>query len=154
MIRRAEEKDIGALTKLLFQVQKVHSDGRPDIFKAGKRKYTDEELLRIIGDDGRPIFVYDEDGAVSGYVFCIKQYTSETEQLCRRSTLYIDDLCVDKSRRGQHIGKALYEYVLDYAKKEKFDSVTLNVWALNESAYGFYVKMGLAPLKTMMEKRL
>ena len=42
-IRRAVDADIPALDKLLYQVHKVHSDVRPDIFKAGAKKYTDEE---------------------------------------------------------------------------------------------------------------
>jgi hypothetical protein len=32
--------------------------------------------------------------------------------------------------------------------------VTLNVWRVNPSAEKFYQKMGMEPLKTMMEKRL
>ena len=52
-------------------------------------------------------------------------------------TLYIDDLCVDQSRRGQHIGKRLYEYVVQFAREQKCYNITLNVWACNESAQKF-----------------
>ena len=68
--------------------------------------------------------------------------------------LYIDDLCVDEVRRGQHIGKSLYEYVLNYAKENDFYNVTLNVWSLNESAMKFYEACGLVPQKVGMEKIL
>ena len=34
-------------------------------------------------------------------------------------TLYIDDLCVDEAVRGMHIGSLLYEYVLDYAGRNR-----------------------------------
>ena len=37
-IRRAEVGDIPALDKLLYQVHKVHSDARPDIFRPGAKK--------------------------------------------------------------------------------------------------------------------
>lgn len=36
-IRRAGAKDIPALDKLLYQVCKVHSDARPDLFKPGAK---------------------------------------------------------------------------------------------------------------------
>lgn len=36
-IRKAEKKDIPQIETLLYQVAKVHSDGRPDLFQAGKK---------------------------------------------------------------------------------------------------------------------
>jgi ribosomal protein S18 acetylase RimI-like enzyme len=69
-------------------------------------------------------------------------------------TLYIDDLCVDEQLRGQHIGKRLYEYVVNFAREQKFYNVTLNVWCLNESAINFYKACGLIPQKIGMEKIL
>mgnify|MGYP000706646534 FL=1 len=41
--------------------------------------------------------------------------------------LFIDDLCVDKQARGQHIGESLFEYVKQQAKKLDCYEVTLNV---------------------------
>lgn len=48
--RRAEERDIPRIAELLLQVAKVHADGRPDLFRAGQRKCTDEELKAILRD--------------------------------------------------------------------------------------------------------
>ena len=56
-IRRAKFKDIPQLDRLLFEVHKIHSDIRPDLFTVGEKKYTDEELERIIVDEQKPIFV-------------------------------------------------------------------------------------------------
>ena len=69
-------------------------------------------------------------------------------------TLYIDDLCVDETARGHHIGTALCEFVLDYAKKCGCYHVTLNVWADNPSARKFYEAIGLQMQKIGMEKIL
>ena len=154
MIRRAENKDIDRINELLFQVQKVHSDKRPDIFKAGEKKYTTDELKEIIADDNRPIYVYVENEKILGYSFCIYQIQDETPQLHRRKTLYIDDLCVDGEARGKHIGTLLYDFIVKTAKENECDSITLNVWALNDGAKAFYEKMGLKPLKTTMENIL
>ncbi|WP_310753067.1 GNAT family N-acetyltransferase [Ruminococcus sp.] len=151
MIRRAEIKDIDSLNRLLYQVQTLHAEKRPDIFKLGAKKYTSQELARIIADDMTPIFVYEEEGVVMGYAFCIYQITEENDQLYERKALYIDDLCVDKPYRRKHIGQKLYEYVLETARENGCDSVTLNVWRVNPSAERFYQKMGMQPLKTTME---
>lgn len=154
-IRRAEDKDLQGINKLLYQVLMVHHNGRPDLFKADTKKYTDEELLAIINDDTKPIFVgVDENNQVLGYAFCVFQQHIGDNVLTEIKTLYIDDLCVDENLRGQHIGKQLYEYVLSFAKEQGCYNVTLNVWSCNENARKFYEKCGLVPYKVGMEKIL
>ena len=152
LIRRAVKKDMPGINHLLRQVLMVHHNGRPDLFKANAKKYTDTELEALIQDDRKPIFVcVDEKENVLGYAFCVWQQHINNEILTDIKTLYIDDLCVDETRRGQHIGKKLYEHVLGYARENKFYNVTLNVWSLNESAMKFYEACGLVPQKVGME---
>lgn len=152
IIRRAETKDMPGIDKLLCQVLEVHHKGRPDLFKPNAKKYTDSQLEEIIKDDMRPIFcAVDDSGNVLGYAFCMFQQHIDDNILTDIKTIYIDDLCVDETIRGQHIGKSLYEYVLDFAKKQGCYNVTLNVWACNESAMKFYEKCGLKPQKVGME---
>lgn len=151
-IRRAADRDIPGIHKLLSQVLDVHHAGRPDLFKANARKYTDEELAVILKDDGRPIFAaVEEDGTLLGYAFCIFQQHENDNILTDIRTLYIDDLCVDEERRGQHVGRQLYQHVLAFAKAQGCYNVTLNVWACNESALRFYEACGLKPQKIGME---
>jgi len=152
LIRKATRSDIPGLHRLLEQVLMVHHQGRPDLFKSGARKYTDEELSQLLLDESRPIFAaVDEQGKMLGYAFCVFQQHIGHNIMTDVRTLYIDDLCVDESCRGQHVGKALYEYVLDFARTKGCYNVTLNVWSCNESAMQFYEKMGLKPQKIGME---
>lgn len=154
MIRKAELRDIPALGRLLYEVHKVHSDVRPDLFKAGTRKYTDGQLEEILQSGERPVFVAEQDGQVAGYAFCIpKQFVSDRSMTDVR-TLYIDDLCVDEAAREKHIGTKLYGFVLDFAKRQGYYNVTLNVWADNKAAVKFYEKIGLRIQKIGMEKIL
>ncbi|MGN1084415.1 MAG: GNAT family N-acetyltransferase [Lachnospiraceae bacterium] len=154
-IRRAENKDMNGINKLLLQVLMVHHNGRPDIFKPNAKKYTDAELADILADDTKPVFVaVDEQETVLGYAFCVFQQHLNNNILTDIKTLYIDDLCVDEEKRGMHIGTTLYEYVLDFAKKSGCYNVTLNVWSCNKSAMKFYEKCGLVPQKVGMEKVL
>ena len=152
IIERAKIEDMDGINKLLKQVLMVHHNGRPDLFKADVKKYTDEELAAIIKDDNKPIFVAHSDkGEVIGYAFCVYQQYVNNNILTDVKTLYIDDLCVDENLRGQHVGRQLYEYVLSFAKEEGFYNVTLNVWSCNEGAMKFYEKCGLKPQKVGME---
>lgn len=153
-IRRAVYSDIDGINNLLRQVLEVHHSGRPDLFKGGVKKYTDEQLKEILDDDNRPVFAAVEDGRVLGYAFCIISQKVNDNILTDIKTMYIDDLCVDEKCRGMHIGKSIYEFVLDYAKRIGCYNVTLNVWALNEGAIKFYESCGLKPQKIGMEKIL
>ena len=151
MIRRAREKDIPRLGALLEQVNLVHHRGRPDLFKLGK-KYTDGELAAILTDRKKPILVWtDESDTVCGYAFCVYQQHVGSNLMTDVKTLYIDDLCVDETMRGRHIGKELYDAVLAMARENGCYNVTLNVWSCNESAMRFYEKCGLLPQKVGME---
>ncbi|MBO5746115.1 MAG: GNAT family N-acetyltransferase [Clostridia bacterium] len=154
LIRRATDNDLNKINDLLQQVLTVHHNGRPDLFKKGTKKYTDGELLEIIADDSRPIFVAENNGEVLGYAFCVFQQHLNNNILTDVKTLYIDDLCVDEQKRGLHIGSALYEFVLGFAKQSGCYNVTLNVWTCNQSALKFYEKLGLIPQKIGMEKIL
>ena len=89
-----------------------------------------------------------------GYGFCQMIRHEKDPVMTDRLELYLDDLCVDASTRGTGVGKALYAAIRKYAKARNCHSVSLNVWSCNESAYKFYVNLGLTPRKTYMEELL
>ena len=152
-IRRAEPRDIPAVLQLLRQVNLVHHQGRPDLFRLAT-KYGAEDLSAIFSNDDAPVFVYDEDGAILGHAFCQVQAVQNDRLLCDRKTLYVDDICVDEAARGRGVGKALYTHVRDYARSLGCYNLTLNVWSCNPNALRFYERMGLVPQKVGMEQIL
>ena len=151
-VRRAETKDIARIMELLVQVDMVHHEGRPDLFKGPATKYNEDELNEIIRDDNAPVFVcVNDEGDVLGHAFCIFKQVTDNSVLTDIRTLYIDDICVDEKARGSGAGKALFEYVKSYAKENGFYNITLNVWTCNPGAMKFYENMGLLPQKIGME---
>ena len=154
-VRRAQTDDIPAILELLVQVDMVHHNGRPDLFKGPATKYGAEELAKIITNGVTPVFVCtDEDGKVLGHAFCINKQVTGDRVLTDVKTLYIDDICVDENVRGMHVGAALYDRVVAYATEQGCYNITLNVWTCNPGAMKFYEKMGLVPQKICMEKIL
>ena len=153
MIRKANKGDIQRIIELLHQVNMVHHVLRPDLFKPHTTKYGEQELESMLDDDSKPIFVYD-DGMVLGYAFCQITEVKDHQLLENIKTLYIDDICVDENARGKHVGKALYEYVHDYAQSIGCNNITLNVWEGNDPAWHFYKNMGMQVQKTTMEIKL
>ena len=71
-IRRAGEKDLDMVLKLLSEVLEIHAKIRPDIFISGTTKYNREELKAIFRDEKTPVYVaVDEKDQVMGYAFCM-----------------------------------------------------------------------------------
>ena len=150
-IRFARGQDVPGIIKLLQQVGDVHHRGRPDIFRANAQKYGPSQVLDILGESNTPIFVAVEGEKVLGYGFCMIETYHSHSVMTDRTTLYIDDLCVLEECRGQHIGTAIYQKILDYAKYRGCYNVTLNVWSCNEGAMKFYESLGMKPQKVGME---
>jgi ribosomal protein S18 acetylase RimI-like enzyme len=150
MTRRANKTDIPGIIELLHQVNMVHHVLRPDLFKPNTTKYDEQELEDLLCDDSKPIFVF-EDGKILGHAFCMITEVRDNKLLQDIKTLYIDDICVDEKARGKHVGKALYEHVLAYARSIGCNNITLNVWDGNDPALCFYRNMGMKIQKTTME---
>ena len=153
-IRLANTSDIPGMIRLLQQVGQVHHDIRPDLFRDGAQKYSPSDLEQLLQDDRRPIFVGTEDGRMLGYCFCVREEVKDDPVLRDVKSLYIDDLCVDETIRGKHVGSRLYDHVCAYAKTIGCRSVTLNVWCGNDSAMRFYESRGMKPRKIYMETTL
>ena len=152
-IRRAEVRDIPGMIALLHQVGDIHHNIRPDIFRTGCLKYNEKDLEALLNQEENPIFVAVKGGFVAGYCFCQHREYRDSSALTDRKEVYIDDLCVDESCRGQGIAKKLYDHVLDYSRGRGCAFVTLNVWTGN-SAEEFYRKMGMTPRSITMETKL
>lgn len=151
-IRRAENKDAEKILDLLGQVLNIHAAIRPDVFIPDTTKYTESELYDMFKDDTRPVFVaVSDDDKVLGYAFCVLKKQPFSNNMVPFTSLFIDDLCVDESCRGMHIGQKLFDFVKDHAKALGCYEITLNVWEGNDAARGFYENLGLKPKETQME---
>ncbi len=150
-IRFANVDDTPQLLNLLRQVERVHHDIRPDLFRDGGEKYEPETLKELLKDVNRPVLAAVEDGVVVGYAFCVLEETAGDPARLDRKELYLDDLCVDASVRGKGVAKQLWQETVDLAKQLGCDAVTLNVWEGNDRARKFYENCGLTVRKTFLE---
>ena len=151
-IRKAEDRDIPRVLQMLSQVLGIHAAIRPDIFVPGTTKYTETELKDIFRDENTPVYVAaDEADEAVGYLFCVLREPPFTNTMLPRKTFFIDDFCVDETRRGSGIGQSLFAFALEEARRLGCADVTLNVWEGNDAARRFYEKLGMRPKETQME---
>lgn len=148
-IRRAIIDDIDRLLALLSQVLEVHAELRPDLFVSGTTKYSREDLKEMLKDENNPIYVATINDYVVGYAMC--EIRIPTSNMYPNKIFHLDDLCVDEKYRHQGVGEALYNHVVNEAKKNNCYEITLNVWPSNKAALKFYEKMGMKTRSIIME---
>lgn len=150
-LRKAASRDIPAMHRLLTDICRLHHEGRPDLFGEGQ-KYTDAELEVVLRHPERVVLVAaDETDTAVGYAICILQATPHGGGRMAVRTLYLDDLCIAASARGQGVGRRLLEAAKDEARRLRCHNLTLNVWACNTGAQAFYEACGMAVQKVGME---
>lgn len=149
--REANNNDVEQILNLLTQVNNVHHDGRPDLFKKDVQKYSAEELQQIIEQKSMRIIVAVDEGCILGYAFCLVQDHKNDRNIIPEKTLYVDDICVDEASRGKRVGTFLFENVKQLAKELGCYNVTLNVWSCNPVAQKFYQSLGMKEQKIGME---
>ncbi len=153
-IRKAEAKDAVQIAEMLIDIGALHHNGRPDIYKDNLQKYNEEDIKKILKDKNTPIYVAVNEETVLGYVFCQIKTVESNKALVDRKYMYIDDFCVNKNYRKQHIGRMLMDAVFEETRKMEISSIQLNVWEFNESAIRFYEKCGFTTQKREMEIKL
>ena len=106
IIRKAKNQDFDEVSALLQNIAILHNEGRPDLFKPGVQKYSQNEFNSKIIDPSFPIFVAEQQVSkkILAYAFCEIIEHKESAISYERKYLYIDDLCVDEFERGKNIG--------------------------------------------------
>lgn len=153
-VRRAEPKDYLLIGRLLGEILELHRSGRPDIFEEAEGvagKYSQEQFEKLLKDDKSVIFTAECENKAVGYLICKIIIERENPVLKNIKTLYLDDLCVDKSARHCGVGKELMKAAEEYARENGFYNITLNVWEFNENAREFYQCLGYKTQRREME---
>ena len=152
-IRQAQNEDHLAIERLLRQTAQLHAELRPEIFRAGSRKYDRKQFAEMLEDQDAPILVAQDDyGEVLGYAMLqVKSVSAAHPVLLPRTFLYLDDLCVDEAARGRGIGKLLMQGVRELARERGIEKIELNVWECNETAMRFYERLGFVSQRRELE---
>lgn len=150
MIRRAEIRDVELLKPIMLEADRLHSQGRPDLFNPVIDRDS-EEIISLIKGEEKEIYVYEENETVVGYVIFEIQIILKSQQLKGEERIYISNLCVDENCRHRGIATKLFNYVVDLAKNNGCYNVVLCCWDFNDGARKFYEKLGMKPQRTIME---
>ena len=134
MVRFAEEKDLDIINELRKQVNDIHVEGRPDVFKAGFGSEIRDFAKVIMDGENSDIIVAEHNGVICGMV-CVECVNKpETPYSKARSFYHVQEIAVDANHRRQGVAKELLEFMIADAKKRNLGKIELDVWEFNNSA--------------------
>ena len=151
VIRFAEKSDLLTVNRLRKQVNELHVEGRPDIFKPGFPSELENYLYTVWEDSQKDVVVADEDGRILGFAILNSVHRPENPYMRQRDFLDVDEICVEASARRQGVGRGMIDFIRQLARDRGFQRVELNLWEFNRDALAFYEEIGFTTYRLYME---
>ena len=130
IIRRAKKEDCPRLLELVQELA--------DYERAPKEVTVTLDHFIESGFGKNPVwwtFVAEVDEKIVGFALYYVRYSTWKGQ-----AMYLEDILVTHSMRGNGIGKLLFERLIEEAKEKKFNRIIWQVLDWNEPAINFYKK--------------
>lgn len=151
MVRFAEEKDIEKVNELRKQVNDIHVEGRPDIFKPDFGAEIRDVAKSFIHDEDKDIIVAVRDGEICG-MLCVEVVNKpESPYGMARSFYHVVEVAVDEKHRQEGVGRELFEFIKTDAARRGLDKIELDAWEFNETAIEFYRAVGFKVTRRWFE---
>ena len=154
MIRFAEEKDLIRVNELRKEVNDIHVEGRPDIFKAGFGKEMQDFALILLNGENSNIIVAERDGEICGMACVDYVMKKETPYSLERRFYHVQEIAVDAKYRRQGVATELLDFMKKDALDRGFDRIELDVWSFNEEALQFYDEKGFKEFRRFVELKV
>lgn len=148
-IRFAEEKDYNQVEKIMKQVQKMHTEWRPDIYKNVEILLPFDMYMDYVNNRELIIATLDSGDVVGILIYFTRNISGGP--MVDRKVMFIDSMGVDEHYRGQGIGRELFAFVQNICEEQDYDGLELQVNAKNIAAKKMYEKYGFTEKSVNME---
>lgn len=147
-IRNANLDNYKAIEAIMKQVQQMHIDWRPDIYKFSETVLPLDIFEQAIKE--KTFFVAEYEGNIAGILFIMYRHIENANQVTR-NIIYIDSMAVEEQYRGKGIGHAFFDFLKELRNQGGYDGIELNVNAKNEAACKIYADYGFTNKSMNME---
>jgi ribosomal protein S18 acetylase RimI-like enzyme len=154
-IRRATAQDYEAVCEIIEQVDALHREALPHIFRESggpvrERVY----MLDLLADEDHGLFVVEVERQVVGFLHVTVRDAPPIPILVPRRVAVVDNIAVKEAHRRAGLGRALMSRAEQWAQAKGAVEVELNVYEFNETAIAFYERLGYQAFSRRMGKRL
>jgi ribosomal protein S18 acetylase RimI-like enzyme len=144
-IRLATDQDAEIVSALNEEVQRVHADALPHLFKQPSQETFPATLVRqLLADPTTYMFIAYSNGTPVGYIYTQIIRRAETSLRYAYDRLFIHHISVDQAYQRQGVGQALLQTAVGLAREHGIARIGLDVWSFNTPARAFFVSQGFS----------
>ena len=151
IVRFAKESELDRVNELRKQVNDIHVEGKPDVFKPGFGQELRDFVKVIWNDPEQEIVVAEDDGVICGFAVLHHINKAENPFMKERDFIDIDEFCVDKDHRRKGAASEMVSFIKKFAREKGFKRIELNMWEFNQNALAFYEAAGFKTFRRYME---
>ncbi len=140
VIKKTEDANL--LAQLNRDVQSLHHEIEPDIFKPFVHENMAKLFQMALKSDHTMAYIAEVDGVAAGYMMLAKSIVEENGFKFSYTVLHIDQICVESEYKGNGIGKALVNFAKHYAKENQISRIEMNFWTKNSNSGEFFRSQG------------
>ncbi len=148
-IRFASETDYTQVERIMKQVQALHIQWRPDIYKEVDVVLPQEMFLDHLAREEVIVAVDEQERVVAILIYVTRNITGGP--MVERKVMFIDSMAVDEQYRGRGIGHKLFDHMRQICAAQHYDGLELQVNARNTAAREMYAKYGFTEKSINME---
>lgn len=147
-IRLAKKTDYESVIRIMSQVQDMHVEWRPDIYKHNDNLISQDVFEKIVEYD--TFYVAENEDSVVGVLEITYRHV-ESPSHVTRDFIFVDSMAIDEKYRGMGIGHKMFDFIKELKKEKNLDGIELQVNARNSAAYEMYKKYGFTEKSINME---
>lgn len=154
-IRQANREDYEELCEVFAEIDTLHREALPDVYRAPDGPARSEEYITsIMADQNAALFVAQSDRRIVGLVEISLREAPDISIMVPRRYARIGTLVVKEGFRRAGVGRELMEKAHQWARAKGADQVELSVWEFNEGAIAFYERLGYTTAIRRMRRAL
>jgi len=162
-IRAATARDLDALLPIIDEVDALHREHLPHIFRKPEGPPRDQAyLLGVLADESYALFVAhaegpalsNVEGEILGFVQVAIHDALPYPILVPRRVANVENLAIREGFRRAGVGRALMRQAERWAEDRGASEIELSVYQFNQSAMSFYRELGYSTSLRRMGKRL
>lgn len=145
-VREASLYDYEAMIALFDELDEIHRQARPDLFRAfdGPAR-TREQIEQWLIAPNSTVLVAQSGQAVVGLAVLLTRPASLFAGAVPRRVVEVDNLVVRADQRGRHIGHRLLDAAREWSRRRQATHLEVAVHAFNRDARRFYEEFGFEP---------
>ena len=139
-IRTPQVQDYDRFSAIMDQVQQMHVDWRPDVYKPASPLITKELFGELLKGDSW--YIAETDGIVVGVLEVFKRHVEGPAQVTK-DILFVSTMAVDEADRGKGIGHQFFDKVKQLKAGKRCEISILDVNSRNKMANQMWRRLGI-----------